>query len=60
MPWKVHLLCMNLIILAGTTFYIKHTHENLFAVEYTSASIAFATSIGMLAFQEAKDITQYR
>ena len=44
---------LNLIILAGATFYVNHSHENQFAVGYTSVSIAFATFVGILAFQLA-------
>jgi len=42
---------LNLIILVGATFYVKHTGGNQLAVGTTSASIAFATFTMILAFQ---------
>ena len=42
---------LNLIILVGATFYVKHTGGNQLAVGTTSVSIAFATFIMILAFQ---------
>ena len=44
---------LNLIILVGATFYVKLAGGNQLAVGYTSVSIAFATFIGILAFQLA-------
>ena len=44
---------LNLIILVGATFYVKLSGGNQLAVGYTSVSIAFATFIGILAFQLA-------
>ena len=42
---------LNLIILAATTYYVKHSGGNQCAVGYTSVSIAVATFIGILVFQ---------
>ena len=44
---------LNLIILVGATYYVKHSGRNQLAVGYTSVSIAFATFIGILIFQLA-------
>ena len=44
---------LNLIILVGATFFVKLTGGDQLAVGYTSVSIAFATFIGILAFQLA-------
>ena len=49
---------LNLIILVGATYHVKLTYvkdhekfvENVFAVGYTSVSIALATFIGILAY----------
>ena len=52
---------LNLIILAATTYYVKHSGGNQCAVGYTSVSIAVATFIGILVFQLASitRIAQY-
>ena len=52
---------LNMIILVGATFYVNHSHRNQLVVGYTSASIAFATFICILAFQLANvtGITRY-
>ena len=52
---------LNLIILAATTYYVKHSKGNQCAVGYTSVSIAVATFIGILVFQLASisPIAQY-
>ena len=42
---------LNLIILVGATFYVKHTGGNQLAVGTTSVSISFATFTMILAFQ---------
>ena len=41
---------LNLIMLVGTTYYVKFAKENLLAVGYTSVSIASATFIVILAY----------
>ena len=52
---------LNLIILSATTYHINFSKGNQLIVGYTSISIAFATFIGILAFQLAKvtGIAQY-
>ena len=45
---------LNLIILSATTYHINFSKGNQLIVGYTSISIAFATFIGILAFQLAK------
>ena len=45
---------LNLIILVGATFYVKHAGVNKLAVGYASVSIAFATFIGILVYHLAK------
>ena len=52
---------LNLIILSATTYHINLSKGNQLIVGYTSISIAFATFIGILAFQLAKvtGIAQY-
>ena len=52
---------LNLIILAATTYYVKHSEGNQCAVGFTSVSIAVATFIGILVFQLASisPIAQY-
>ena len=52
---------LNLIILAATTYYVKHSKGNQCAVGYTSVSKAVATFIGILVFQLASisPIAQY-
>ena len=42
---------LNLIILGATTYYVNHSGGNQLAVGYTSVIIAFATFIGILAYQ---------
>ena len=42
---------LNLIVLAGTTYYVKFSEGNQLAVEYTSISIALITFIGILAYR---------
>ena len=41
---------LNLIILVGATYHINHSEGNQLAAGYISASIAFVTFIGILAF----------
>ena len=52
---------LNLIILVGATFYVNLVGGYQLAVAYTSISIAFATFIGILAFQLANvtGVAQY-
>ena len=52
---------LNLIILVGATFYVRHAGGNQLAVGYTSVSIAFATFTVILAFQllSVTGIVQY-
>ena len=46
---------LNLIILVGTTYYIKLAEGNQLAVGYTSVSIAFVTfTSGFLSFHWLK------
>ena len=41
---------LNLIMLAGTTYYVNFSEGNQLAVWYTSTIIAFATFIGILTY----------
>ena len=52
---------LNLITLVGATSYVNHSGQNQLIVGYTSVSIAFTTSVCILAFQLANvtGITQY-
>ena len=52
---------LNLIILAAATFYVNDSQGSQLTVGHTSVSIAFATFIGILAFQLANvtGIVQY-
>ena len=52
---------LNLTILAAATYHVKLSHGNQLVVGHTSVSIAFATFIGIVAFQLANvtGITQY-
>ena len=52
---------LNLIILSAATYHVQLSGGNQDAVGYTSVSIAYATFIGILAFQLANvaGITQY-
>ena len=52
---------LNLIILAAETSYVNHSGQNQLVVGYTSVSIAFATFIGIVAFQlvNVTGVTQY-
>ena len=52
---------LNLVILTAATYYVKLSGGDQDAVGYTSVSIAYATFIGILAFQLANvtGITQY-
>ena len=44
---------LNLITLVGATSYVNHSGGNQLVVVYTSASIAFATFVCIVAFQLA-------
>ena len=52
---------LNLVILSAATYHVQLSGGNQDAVGYTSVSIAYATFIGILAFQLANvtGITQY-
>ena len=53
--WFLHVLegsfALNVIMLAATTYYVKHSGENQLAVGYASVYIAFAIFIGILVLQ---------
>ena len=54
---------LNLIMLVGTTYYVKFSEGSQLAVGYTSVSIALATFIGILAchiFQQMKHIKLWK
>ena len=54
---------LNLIMLVGTTYYVKFSEGSQLAVGYTSVSIALATFIGILAchiFQRMKHIKLWK
>ena len=42
---------LNLIILVGTTYYVKLAKRNQLVVGYTSVSIVFVTFIGIVTYQ---------
>ena len=49
---------LNLIILVGTTYYVNHSGGSQLDFGYTSASIAFTTSIGILAYHIFQQLRQ--
>ena len=57
------LFTLNLIILVGATYHVKHSGGNQLAVGYTSVSVAFVAFLGILAyhiFQQLKRTKLWR